>query len=56
MSKYTVAVRTTHYVEFTVDADSKEAAIEEAESEFENLEDYGDVEDVNYEIVEEHND
>ena len=56
MAKYIIAIRTTCYYEVEVDADSKEAAIEEAESEFENLEDYGDVEDVNYEIVEEHND
>ena len=53
MAKYTIAIRTTCYYEVDVDADSKEEAIEEAEYEFENLEDYGDVEDVNYEIVDE---
>lgn len=56
MTKYIIAIRTTCYYEVEVDADSEEAALEAAESEFENLGDYGDVEDVNYAIVEEHND
>lgn len=52
MARYLVDVITTCSVSIPISANSEDEALEIAENEFENMEDFGDIVDVEFKILE----
>lgn len=52
MTKYLVRIATTCSFSDWYEADSEEDATKQAENEFENMEDFGDIVDVDFKILE----
>ena len=55
MTKYLVKTETTCTTSDWYEADSEEEAIKQAEIDFENMDDFGDIADVDFEILEKRN-
>lgn len=53
MAQYLINVLTTFTKDFVVEADSKEAALKQAEIDFENLDNYGNILKTDFEVWEE---
>lgn len=54
MAKYLIDIVTTYSVSGWYEADSEAEAIEEAKIEFENMDDFGNIQDVEFKVLEKH--